>query len=142
MKNLKTANADKLKAPQNSPGRPTRAGECCQCCRFLKGWLARRKNKSEDDLAAALLIHFLWTTKNCPSGEGLCGVSFHPGDLDFLGITIPGEALNGLQVLAKAGLVASYFAQATPVNGNGVCHSTVAPSSETLVVDLLWLEED
>jgi hypothetical protein len=104
--------------------------------------LARRKNRSEDDLAAALLIQFLWTTKNCPPGAGLCGLSFDPGDLDLLGIAIPGEALKGLQVLAKAGLVAPYFAQATPVNGDEACRSGVAPSSETLVVDLLWLEEN
>jgi hypothetical protein len=31
-------------------------------------------------------------TKNCP--PGLCGVTFHPGDLDFLGIAVPDEALK------------------------------------------------
>lgn len=133
-------NKFKNPSPPLDAATPTPAGECCECCRFLKGWLDRRKRRSEDDLAAALLIHMLWMTKNCP--PGLCGVTFHAGDLGFLGIAVPDEALKGLQVLAEAGLVASYFAQATPANGDDACQSGTAPSCETLIVDLLWVEEN
>jgi hypothetical protein len=115
--------------------------ECCPCCLFLKGWLARRPNRSEDDLAAALLIYMLWYSRNSSKVQGLCGLSFHPGDLDFLGISVPHETLKGLQVLAKAGLVAPYLCEGEPINKTEAHEYQGARRQVALVVDLLWLDE-
>src|SRR5438270_131025 len=98
-KNLIKMNEFKNASPTPSADTPSPAQECCPCCRFLKGWLARRNNPSEDDLAAALLIYLLWYSANSSKVEGLCGLAFHPGDLDSLGIAVPDEALKGLQIL-------------------------------------------
>jgi hypothetical protein len=108
---------------------------------FLKEWLARRKKRSADDLAAALLIDFLWTFRNRAKLEGLCGLSLHAGDLDCVGIAVPDEAVKGLQVLAKAGLVRFFFAQSEPIHHAEALRSRVARRQQTLVADLLWLPE-
>ncbi len=133
-------NEFKTASPTPSAGTPSPAEECCPCCRFLKGWLARRNNRSKDDLAAALLIYLLWVSRNSCKDEGLCGLGFQAGDLDSLGIAVPDEALKGLQILAKAGLVTPYLCRGEPIN-TAEARSRVTRRPVTLVVDLLWLNE-
>ena len=124
----------------NDAGTPSSVkAECCPCCLFLKAWLARRKQRSEDDLAAAILIHLLWATKDADKVEGLCGLAFHEGNLDPIGIAVPDEALKGLRILEDAGLLDIYLCEEEPANE--ALGLQAPPRSTALAVDLLWLKK-
>ncbi|MCL4789704.1 MAG: hypothetical protein KJ070_23470 [Verrucomicrobia bacterium] len=121
MKNPKLPKMNGSKSALRKPQAGTSASmeEQDLCCQFLKAWLSRRPGRSEDDLAAALLIYMLWYFRNSSKIDGLFGISFHPGNLDFMGVTVPHEALKGLQVLANAGLVAPYLCEGEPIYPTG-----------------------
>ena len=138
MKTTKSKNAPR-KPEAGTPSPPQEEQDLC--CQFLKAWLSRRPGRSEHDLAAALLIYMLWYFRNISKIDGLCGISFHPGNLDFMGISVPHEALKGLQVLANAGLVAPYLCEGEPIYPTGAPQSPSARRTRALVVDLLWLDE-
>ena len=141
-RNQKKINGSKKAFRTTNAGTPANTKEeCCPCCLFLKGWLARRHNRSEDDLAAALLIYLLWATKGASKVKGLCGLAFHPGNLDSFGVAVPHEALQGLQVLEKAGLVATHLCQGEPITPPEAQVLQPKRRPAVLAVDLLWLGE-
>ena len=115
--------------------------ECCPCCLFLKGWLARRHNRSEDDLAAALLIYLLWTTRDAARLRAFAGFPSTRATWTSWEYAVPHETLQGLQVLAKAGLVAPYLCEGEPINPTEAHEYQRARRPVALAVDLLWLDE-
>jgi hypothetical protein len=135
---MKTKKSKKATRSRNADSAPAKK-KPCPCTSFMKEWLARRKERSDDDLAAALLIHFLWTFRNYSDHEGALGVSLHADDVDWLGIAVPDEVIKGLRVLAQAGLIDLSWGVGQPIDPAEVHRSSVAWPEVALFADLLWL---
>jgi hypothetical protein len=141
MKNRKLPKTDGSKNGLRKPqaGSSSSMEKRDPCCMFLKAWLARRPNRSDDDLAAAFLIYLLWASRGSSKIDGLCGFAFHPGTLECVGIAVPDEALRGLEVLSKAGLVAYCLSEGEPISPPGTRRFRSPRRTMAMIVDLLWL---
>jgi hypothetical protein len=141
MKDHMKLNKSKNASRPSAADTPAAVGEPCLCTKFLKTWLAQRHHEPEDDLAAVLLISMLWVFRDTTPPEGLTGLSIHRDNLDSLGIATHEEALKGLEVLAKAGLVKPYVCEVRSIKTANSRRSRVKRREVVLVVELLWLTE-
>src|SRR5690349_4720965 len=77
----------------------------CSCHRFIREWLARTENHSDEEVAAALLIHVLWESRSLTGEDGAIGIWLERSQFKSLGIPSPEKGMNALQRLQTVGII-------------------------------------
>ena len=137
--NNSNSSANKAR-PNNIQGKKLTKSQtvCCACHSFLRQWLSGRTQLSQDDFAAAVLIHLFWESKSMSGERDAFGLGFQLGVLDILGVKFPSGGMEALRRLEAAGIIK--LRKELPAEKAAPMLSSSATS--LVLVELPWLSDD